>query len=344
MDIIEEEIANVLKLLEKPTANEKEEDEYEVFSGYKPVYPFNTENIASVYLTYSPYIKGQDVLTVIGSGDSILDLFLQGARSITCFDSNKTAKHYAALKFAAVKAKLSFEEFSLFFFAEDFSSRLYNYDIYLKIRESLPDAEKKIWDAVYLKVKKDNIEFNPRKTNITYQQFDNFIGFRCKNWTVDNEHGYFNEENYKKLIEAVEEKSFNDITFIDAQLFDLDKYLQNRKFAFVYLSNIMDFTSTFIDAETLEERLEIFKNFISNVARKWTINNGIVVVSFISKYRQFSNDIFIDVNKYRPKFESVDNFYMLDIVPNNRKDIIIVYCNEKLGRKLLIKHDAFDFL
>lgn len=343
MNIIEEEIASILKLLDKPNANDDEFNELEIFSGFKPVYPFNTEDAASVFLTYSPYIAGQDILTVTASGDSILDLFLAGAKSITCFDSNKTAKHYAALKFAAVKAKLSFEEFSAFFFAEDCSSRLYDYNIYKKIREHLPDVEKKVWDAVYQKTKKDNIEFNPRNTNITYQQFDNFIGFRCYNWTADNEYGYFNEENYNRLIEIVENKSFNDITFIDSPLFELDEKLQNRKFAFVYLSNIMDYTSTFIDAETLDERLEIFKSFISNVASKWTISNGIVVVSFINNFRKFSKDMHYDVNKYRPKFESIDDFYMLDILPNNSKDIIIVYCNKELGRNLLIKHDAFDF-
>ena len=344
MDIIEEEIANVLKLLNDSKENNSEFDEKEIFSGFKPVYTFNTENIASVYLTYSPYITGQDVLTVTGSGDSILDLFLQGARSITCFDSNKMAKHYATLKFAAAKSKISFEEFSLFFYAEDYPSRLYNYDIYLKIRESLPDVEKQVWDAVYKKVKEDNIEFKPVETKITYQQFDNFLGFRCINWTVDNKCGYFNKENYERLLEAVEDKSFDDITFIDAPLFDLDENIQNRKFAFVYLSNIMDFTSTFIDAKSLEERLDIFKNFVRNVASKWTIDNGLVVVSFVSAFRQFSDDTYYDIQKYRPKFESVDDFYILDITPNNSKDLIIVYCNKELGKKLLIKHDAFDYL
>lgn len=339
MKIVEEEISNILELLDIKILNEKD-----AFSGFKPVYPFNTENIASVYLTYSPYIEGQDILTVTGSGDSILDLFLQGAKSVTCFDSNKTAKHYAALKFAAAKARLSFEEFSRFFYAEDFSSRLYDYRLYLRIREQLPDVEKQVWDAVYSKVHDNNLEFDPKKTNITYQQFDNFIGFRCQNWTIYNRDGYLSKENYDKLLDAVEDKSFEDITFIDAPLFELNEYLQNRKFAFVYCSNIMDYTSTFIEGKVLSERLEIFKEFIKNVASKWVIDNGIIVVSFVSGFRQFSDDTYYDVDKYRPMFRSVDGFYMLDILPSNSNDLIIVYCNKTLGQKLLIKHDAYDYL
>lgn len=339
MDIINEEISNILKLLEIKKTNKKN-----LFSSYMPVYSFNTENISSVFYTYSPYIVGQDILTVTGSGDAILDLFLQGARSVTCFDSNKTAKHYAALKFAAVKAKLSFEEYKKFFYAEDFSSRLFDFDIYLRIREQLPDVEKQVWDAVYVKVNEIEYEFDPRKTDITYQQFDNFIGFRCKNWSIYNKEGYFCKENYNKLLEAVEDKSFNDITFIDSPLFDLDEQLQDKKFAFVYLSNIMDFTSTFIEAKALNKRLEIFKTFIKDVASKWTIENGIIVVSFVEGFRQFSDDTYYDVDKYKPKFANVDDFYMLDILPSNSKDLIIVYCNKTLGQKLLIKHDAYDYL
>lgn len=338
MDIINEEIANVLKLLEI-----KKTDKKNLFSGFMPVYSFNTENISSVFYTYSPYIKGQDILTVTGSGDAILDLFLQGARSVTCFDSNKTAKHYAALKFAAVKAKLSFEEYKKFFYAEDFSSRLFDFDIYLKIREQLPDVEKQVWDAVYVKVNEIGFEFDPRKTDITYQQFDNFIGFGCKNWSIYNKEGYFCKENYDKLLEVVEDKSFNDITFIDSPLFDLDEQLQDKKFAFVYLSNIMDFTSTFIKEKSLNKRLEIFKAFIKDVASKWTIENGIIVVSFVEGFRQFSDDTYYDVDKYKPKFDKVDDFYMLDILPSNSNDLIIVYCNKSLGKQLLIKHDAYDF-
>lgn len=338
MNIIDEEISNILNLLEI-----KKIDKKTMFSGFMPVYPFNTENISSVFYTYYPYIKGQDILTVTGSGDAILDLFLQGARSVTWFDSNKTAKHYAALKFAAVKAKLSFEEYKKFFYADDFSSRLYDFDIYLRIREQLPDVEKRVWDAVYAKANEIEFEFDPRKTDITYQQFDNFIGFRCKNWSIYNKEGYFCKENYNKLLEAVEDKSFNDIIFIDSPLFDLDDHLQDKKFAFVYLSNIMDFTSTFIEGKSLNERLEIFKSFIKGIASRWIIENGIVVVSFVEGSRQFSDDTYYNVDKYRSKFDNVDDFYMLDILPSNNKDLIIVYCNKTLGKQLLIKHDAYDF-
>lgn len=105
----------------------------------------------------------------------------------------------------------------------------------------------------------------------------------------------------------------------------------------------MDFTSTFIEGKSLNERLEIFKSFIKGIASRWIIENGIVVVSFVEGSRQFSDDTYYNVDKYRSKFDNVDDFYMLDILPSNNKDLIIVYCNKTLGKQLLIKHDAYDF-
>lgn len=335
---LESIINNIINLLNIEKLKEND------FEGFKPVYPFNTEDIASVLCVFEPYIINQDILTVTGSGDVILDLLLKGANKITCFDINKTSSHFALLKLAAIKAKISLEDYSNYFLAKGKIDEVYCFDIYLKFCDFLPSEERYIWDKVYDFINKNNIKITGLNTTFAFQQFDNFFGFPCRNWTLHNPNGYLTEDNYSKLLKIVETKSLEDIKFIDSALFDLPKKLQNNKYTFIYLSNIMDFTSTFIKEKSLNKRLNIFSEFIKNEVKSWTIQDGIVIASFYSDFRTNThNNIYYNFKDCLKIFNQDDNYYLLDLLPYNHKDKIITFCNKKLGKQLLIKHDEFDF-
>ena len=108
-DYIDEALDAAKKLIYGSTSNP------DLFSGYTRVYPFNTEDSSSVFRLQQNSIKDKDCLTVTGSGDAQLDLFLYGAKSVTCFDVNGMAKFYAILKFSFIKAGMSYQEYIEFF-------------------------------------------------------------------------------------------------------------------------------------------------------------------------------------------------------------------------------------
>ncbi|MDE5630645.1 MAG: hypothetical protein K2I70_03500 [Bacilli bacterium] len=112
-DEIEEAIDAVKTLIYGKNQNS------EMFAGYTRVYPFNTEDSSSVFRVQEDKIRSKDTLTVTGSGDALLDLFMNGASTVTCFDINGLAKFYALLKFSFVKTGMSYHEFEIFFLGKD---------------------------------------------------------------------------------------------------------------------------------------------------------------------------------------------------------------------------------
>ncbi len=296
------------------------------FNGYTRIYPFNTEDSASVFKMHEKNINGKDVLTVTGSGDALLDLFLYGANNVTCFDCNGLAKYYAKLKFFAVKSGMSFEEYKKFFLAEQVGDYMLNKDIYDSFKDSIDDEETRtFWDALYSYEEKTGLHLaNNYEHLLTYQiitMFDN------ANKSINNPNSYFNEENYQRLQEILKNKSLDDVTFLDESVVDLPDVLQksDKKFSYMYLSNIIDFTSTYLPGNNVKQRLEIFRDFILKKLAKNLDEDGVIDAGFLAKdWRQINSDT-LPLEDYEKIFKEIKGFKVEGLTPYNKQDSILTY-------------------
>lgn len=300
-----------------------------MFNGYTPIYPFNTEDISSVFKKRQNYIKNGHVLTVTGSGDALLDLFLNGADNVTCFDANGSAKYYTKLKFYAIKAGLSYEEYLEFFLGKNDSSIL-NYDIYKKFSHTLDEDTKKYWDSIYEYLNTSGQKLNSNSHSLLYSIIDPFGTANC---TYKNPNSYCSEENYQLLQEILKTKSLDEnVRFIDAPLFELGSHLDNSKFDYIYLSNIMDFTSTFING-SLPERLEKFREFIQVELSKNVSEDGTIDIAFLKENRAITSDVFYSPDEYVSFFKPDDGFFIHSLEPYNHDDHIISFYSWILKQK-----------
>lgn len=112
-------------------------------------------NISHIYRTtneqiinYQEHLKSRkNMLSVIASGDQILNSILEGTRNIDGFDISCFPKYYLELKIAAIKT-LSKENFIDLFFANMKSDENYD-DMYDELRKELPKDNKKFWDSLF---------------------------------------------------------------------------------------------------------------------------------------------------------------------------------------------------
>lgn len=112
----EEDIAKASQIIEK-TSNENSNKSFDSNSG---IYLFSNENMSdNVYRKY--LIGKKDLLSVIGSGDQVINSILFGSTKITAFDISSFPKYLLLLKIAAIKS-LDKEEF-VSFFKEDLDEK-----------------------------------------------------------------------------------------------------------------------------------------------------------------------------------------------------------------------------
>lgn len=291
----------------------------EMFAGYTRVYPFNTEDSSSVFKIQKDRISNQDTLTVTGSGDALLDLFMNGANTVTCFDINGLAKFYALLKLFFVKAGMSYHEFETFFLGKD--TVILSKEIYDKYSSFLDKNLKRFWDGIYEYLNVNNKKLLNSNHNLFYKIYD-FFGTANKSY--HNNCSYIgNEENYAKLQEILKSKTLDDVNFIDSSLFDLPEKLVDKKYGYVYLSNILDFTDLYFDNKDELDRKLAFKEFVLNNLTNIIVDNGTIDVGFIAENWQLSNT-------YTLAFSNEEGFDIKDLKPYNDKDKVIVFVNRKL--------------
>ncbi|MBQ3021317.1 MAG: DUF3419 family protein [Bacilli bacterium] len=275
------------------------------------LYPFTTENIRDYYNILD--FNDKEVLTVIGSGDHIINAFLKGAKHVEGFDKNPLAKYYSELKIAGVKS-LSREEFILFFYKYSLFKNKKHYlnkDIYFnKIRNDLSIEYRKFWDYFF--------------TNYTHKEIYKSYLFTTDVLnikTLIQINDYLNENNYYKAKEILKDKS---IVYHDLDLAELDKL--DKNYDIIILSNIPAYLDTIYDSDKLKQ----FRNLIEKLNKN---ANTKIVVSYLYNNlindEKLPDDIYnkMEVRKYFNEKEfdyisinSTDSFEYR----NNTKDSVII--------------------
>lgn len=187
---------------------------------YNTVYNMTNEKLG-LYFKYFP-IKDGNVLTVLGSGDHVLQAVCCEAKNIYAFDYNPLALHMAKLKIKSLSI-LERNEFLNYLYNVDYK-RYFDVSYYKKIRDYLDNDTMKFWDSLYS-------YFN------NHEITDNLIN-NGDSYINRSEDGFLNRDKYyltKNNLDNV------DINYFCSDVFDvLEKLPSDIKFNAVFLSNIFD--------------------------------------------------------------------------------------------------------
>lgn len=273
-----------------------------VFGRDSSIYLSTNEDVS--HEIYIDSLKNRKrVLSIIGSGDQILNSILVGAEEIVGIDISRFPKYFLPLKISAVK-NLSKNEYLEYFFGKSpLDVKYYN-----KIRSCLDDDSRTFWDQLYK-------DFD---SNLIYNS-QIFSNFRLDGNKVVNLNPYLKDENYKKLKNKVE---FVDVFLQEHNMFDI-KSLNAGKFDLIILSNIINYIGQFCknnhnDTDE-DENVKAYKKFLKQLPLN---RNGIAL-----SYNLILNGEI--KNKYKEKEYQVENVQE-DLKSTSIKNEILIYKKKKL--------------
>lgn len=250
---------------------------------------FTTENISGFSKKIS--FKNKKILTVCSSGDQAFNMALNEANEIDLFDINIFSKYYFRLKEAAIKS-LSYDEFLDFFTHKNiFCSNVFSVDTYLKLRDNILDDDiRKFWDYLFCHypgkvIYKSKLFFKADNSRKKYIECNDYLK---------------NESNYNKLKDILKNKKFN---FYNLDLFN-DKIPNNKKYDFIYLSNIFDCLYISNALEYIKKIKEIVLDIKNNLTE-----NGRIAVSYLYFYCDdcYTSNNINSLNTYWIRKETFDD-------------------------------------
>jgi hypothetical protein len=230
-----------------------------------PMYIYATEMVSSYYKNLG--VKGKKILSIVGSGDQIIDAYYFGAKEVVGFDINQRAFFMLDLKFQAIKI-LSYREF-LKFFGSNLDNGTLDFTIYKKIRNKLSLKTSRFFDKIYQEFNNDG----KKLFNSEYFRQRSMI----KSSTVDINHYLKNEKEYVKCGMILQNKT---IKFLELDVNDIIKTKELKdKFDIINLSNVLNYLTNNVEEGSVLRLAEATKK-ISQKIRK----NGIFFYYSYSPY------------------------------------------------------------
>ena len=189
-------------------------------NNYKTVYNITNEDL-DLYFKYFP-IQGGNVLSVLDSGDYVLQAGFCGAKSVFAFDNNPLALHMAKLKITSLRV-LEYQEFLNFCYNDDHKG-YFDISYYKKVREYLDRDVMMFWDILYSNFKAHDIFQNLLNNGLVYKNMGKY-GF------LNGDNYYLTKDNLNNM----------DIKYYCSDIFDvLSKLPVDTKFNSVFLSHIFN--------------------------------------------------------------------------------------------------------
>ena len=231
------------------------------FHDHSVIYKSSNERLSNI----SKYLKNnKKILTVISSGDQIINSILEGIVNIDAFDISTFPKYFLFLKLAAIK-RLNREEYIDFFFETPTTEEIYD-DLYDVIRQDLSKENKEFWDSL----------FNYFDWYDIYNSTLFSSEFMSKK-TIIEENVYLKEENYNKLKSMIDSVNINTYT---GNILNLNN-LYSKEYDIIYLSNIINYVDKIeykklLDKFNLSEKgiiLTYFYEITENIRNFFNENN-----------------------------------------------------------------------
>ena len=255
-------IAQKIVGLSKNNYNDKS-----LFTNTSQIYIKSNERIEE----YTKYLRNKkDVLSVIASGDQIINMILNGSKNIDAFDISVFPKYYLKLKLGALKC-LSREEYLDFFYRLDKDDEEYDDMYYDLIRYNLDDITKDFWSSL--------IDFYDWK-EITSSPLFSSEEIDVNDAIIQNE--YLEKNKYSKLKNMVDNTKINTY---DGNIFDLEF---KDKYDLIYLSNIIYYN----DINNYKELMDSYK-----------LNPNGIILSYLYNSLNKIDDYFSDDSYYVEKFK-----------------------------------------
>ena len=265
-----------IELAKKVISGEVQKETYD-FCDISGIYRGTTEYICKS--SYQNALRNRiRILSVIASGDQIINSILLGSKDIECFDISRFPKYYLMLKIAAIKS-LSWQQYLDFFFDNTCSksfidkvnmifdsitkknSKLFNEKSYYKLYSYLSIEAQEFWDSLFE-------IFSPFEIVNSRLFIKNAPHLSTKDVMCYN-NPYLDIQNYRKLKKQLADIS---IKYYQGNIFDLVSH-DMTEFDLVNLSNI-------IDCYDGDKLLQKYKELVESIPLS---NNGIVL-SYLQVY------------------------------------------------------------
>ena len=286
---------------------------HKIISGKYKNKNINTfHNVSSIYrgtnecmcsLPYYETLKNnKNVLSVIASGDQIINSILLGTKNITGYDISIFPKYYLMLKLAGLKV-LSQKEFVSFFLGRA-DRDLFNLSTYKKIRCELDDNSLFFWDSIFYCYDREEI---CESTLFSKEFIDRGIS--------EHNNPYLRGDNYNKAKSNI--RNLN-IRFLEGNIFDLVKK-DIGSFDFINLSNIIQYSNEYFGTKEKDTLLR-YKEFLKSLPLE---DNG-VALSYL-----FGISSFFKLNKNLEEIFSEEEFSIKQLKLNTFNDGILLYQKKK---------------
>ena len=232
----------------------KEQLDFEIdLEKYNSIYLFATENIwgflQKIQLNNDFLFEKKNILTVCSSGDQILNLLLLDVSTIESYDINIFTKYFFYLKAAAIES-LSYQEFLTFFFPSPLhKNNVFLESLFTKLEPNIRNKEAQIfWHYLFFKYGGKKLYDSPLFVPNYYSK-NTYLA--CNNYLQT-------ETNYNKL--KLKLKSFH-FQFYHLNIFKSISSLNNKKYDFIYLSNIMDRLEALSELDYIKKVKNILLSF-----------------------------------------------------------------------------------
>ena len=277
------------------------------FNSLSQIYSFTTENIAG-YFENLQFID-KKVLTVVASGDHIINSFYKGAKTVIGFDINYLALIFTELKLVAME-NLDYNEFLDFFMINDEDNieknkDTLNYDIYInKLRKYLLKGTAENWDILYKSF--NNNGYDLRNSYIFNNKYDNNSVKISSNLYLKS------EAEYNKAKERIKQK---EIILINSNYKDINCYdLPNTVDCdIILMSNISDYIK-----DLYSKKLCYLEQYLKDIIQNFKNKTNKIICAYLydiqnTKYRsEIDNPIFrknifnkLDITYIEKNFKSV---------------------------------------
>ncbi len=187
---------------------------------------------SGIYLTSNEYCSGfqkflnnrEKIISVIASGDQILNCILGGTKKIDSFDISIFPKYFLRLKMAGVQA-LTKEEFIDFFFGNIRPDDYYD-DLYRKMRIFLDQENREFWDSLF-----DFFDWYDMVHSTLFSS-EPFVTNHVVEYNT-----YLQGDNYRLLKKMIKDV---DVTTREGDILDIYSTFKGE-YDLVYLSNIISY-------------------------------------------------------------------------------------------------------
>lgn len=248
-----------------------------MFHNSSAVYKISNERIQD----YEKYLRKRNkVLSVIGSGDQILNCILNGTKEIDAFDISVFPKYFLELKMAAIKA-LTVDEYIDFFYEVTNRDEVYE-DMYYRIAVYLENDICEFWDSLF-----NFFEWKEIYNSTMFSSEPNIAS------NAINQNKFLqSEEEYNRLREELDNVK---ITYYEGDILELSSYLRDS-YDLVYLSNIVYYCNK-----------DKYREMLGNL----NLTDKGISLTYFYKMQGHAMEYFQGTNISFEKFETVDSGIMI---------------------------------